>query len=110
MTPLVAGRAFEWSDVYQRRPVALVSDNFARAEWGSAAAAIGKRISLRQTGPWLDVVGVVKDVRHNGLNEPAPETVILPPIARTRQPRSWSGANAPGRRGFWTSCGGRCGR
>lgn len=82
MTPLVAGRAFEWGDVYQRRPVALVSDNFARAEWGSAAVAIGKRIGLRQTGPWLDVVGVVKDVRHNGLNEPAPETVILPPIAR----------------------------
>jgi putative ABC transport system permease protein len=82
MTPLVAGRAFEWSDVYQRRPVALVSENFARAEWGSAAVAIGKQISQRQTGPWLDVVGVVKDVRHNGLNEPAPETVILPPIAR----------------------------
>jgi putative ABC transport system permease protein len=82
MTSLVAGRAFEWGDVYQRRPVALVSDNFARAEWGSAAVAIGKRISLRRTGPWLDVVGVVKDVRHNGINEPAPETVILPPIAR----------------------------
>jgi predicted permease len=82
MTPLVAGRAFEWSDVYQQRPVALVSENFARTEWGSAAVAIGKRISPRQTGPWLDVVGVVKDVRHNGLNEPAPETAILPPIAR----------------------------
>jgi predicted permease len=82
MTPLVAGREFEWSDVYQRRSVALVSENFARAEWGSAAEAIGKRISLRQTGPWLDVMGVVKDVQHNGLNEPAPETVILPPINR----------------------------
>jgi len=82
MTPIVAGRAFEWSDVYQGRPVALVSENFARAEWGSAAASIGKRISLAQTGPWLDVVGVVHDVRHNGLNAPAPETVILPPIPR----------------------------
>jgi len=81
-TPVVAGRAFEWSDVYQRRSVALVSENFARAEWGSVAVAIGKRIRLQQTGPWLDVVGVVKDVRHNGLNEPAPETVILPPIPR----------------------------
>jgi predicted permease len=81
-TPLVAGRAFEWSDVYQQRPVALVSDNFARAEWGSAAVAIGKRISLGRTGPWLDVVGVVKDVHHNGLDAPPPETVILPPIAR----------------------------
>ncbi len=82
MTPLVAGRAFEWSDVYQRRPVALVSENFARAEWGSAAAAIGKRISQGQTGPWLDVVGVVTDMRHNGLNAPPPETVILPPSPR----------------------------
>lgn len=83
MTPLVAGRAFDWNDVHQERPVALVSENFARAEWGSAAAAIAKRISLRQAGPWLDVVGVVKDVRHHGLNEPAPETIILPPVARS---------------------------
>jgi putative ABC transport system permease protein len=82
MTPVIAGRAFEWSDVYQRRPVALMSENFARAEWGSAAAAIAKRISLGRTGPWLDVVGVVKDVRHNGLDAPPPETVILPPSPR----------------------------
>jgi predicted permease len=81
-TPLVAGRAFEWSDVYQQRPVALVSENFARGEWGSAAAAIGRRIGLGPTGPWRDVVGVVTDVRHHGLDAPAPETVILPPIAR----------------------------
>jgi predicted permease len=81
-TPRVAGRAFEWGDVYQQRPVALVSENFARAEWGSAPAAIAKRISLEPTGPWLDVVGVVKDVRHNGLNAPPPETVILPPSPR----------------------------
>jgi predicted permease len=82
MTPLVAGRAFAWSDVYQRRPIALVSENFARAEWGSAAAAVGKHIGQSRTGPWLEIVGVVKDVRHDGLNAPAPETVILPPAAR----------------------------
>jgi predicted permease len=81
-TALVAGRAFEWTDVDEGRPVALVSENFARAEWGSAAAAIGKRIGTGQSGPWLDVVGVVKDVRHNGLNAPPPETVILPPSPR----------------------------
>jgi predicted permease len=109
MTPLVAGRAFEWSDVYQRRPVALVSENFARVEWGSAAAAIGKRIGQGQTGPWLDVVGVVKDVRHNGLNAPPPETVILPPSPRqtatfvVRSKRTWtSGFLDELRRAVWS--------
>ena len=82
-TPLVAGRSLEWSDVYQSRPVAMVSENLARAEWGTPSAAVGKHIRLEQDGPWLDVVGVVKDVRHHGLNEPAPETVILPPVPRT---------------------------
>jgi predicted permease len=81
-TPLVAGRAFEWAELYQGRTLALVSENFARAEWGSAGAALGKRISTDRTGPWIEVVGVVKNVRHHGLNEPAPETVIFPPIAR----------------------------
>ena len=82
MTSLVAGRGFDWSDVYQNRPVVLVSENFARREWGSAAAALGKRIATQRTGPWNEIVGVVADVRHHGLNEAAPETVIFPPIAR----------------------------
>jgi putative ABC transport system permease protein len=91
---IAADRAGDWilskadgQDLLNNNVVPLVDHHQhllspAGAEWGSAALAIGKRIGLRQTGPWLEVVGVVKDVRHNGLNEPAPETVILPPIAR----------------------------
>jgi len=77
-TPLMAGRTFAWNDVDPARPVVLVSENLARAEWGSAGAALGKRIGPRETGPWSEVVGVVKDVHHNGLSQPAPETVIFP--------------------------------
>lgn len=80
-TPLIAGRTFDWSDVHQGRRVVLVSDNLARAEWGSARAALGRRVGSRPTGPWSEVVGVVKDVHHNGLSQPAPETVIFPPRA-----------------------------
>src|SRR5690606_14205181 len=35
-----------------------------------------------QNGPWLEVVGVVADVRHDGLSQPPPETVIFPAYAR----------------------------
>ena len=81
-TPVIAGRTFDWSDVHQRRRVVLVSENLARAEWGAAGAALGKRISVNRTGPWSDVIGVVKDVHHNGLGQPAPETVIFPAFTR----------------------------
>jgi predicted permease len=81
-TPVIAGRTFAWNDVHQRRPVMLVSENLARAEWGSAAAALGKRIGTSPTGPWSEVVGVVRDVHHYGLSQPPPETVIFPAFAR----------------------------
>jgi predicted permease len=79
-TPLIAGRTFDWNDIYKDRRVVLVSENLARAEWGSASVALGKRIGQRRTGPWSEVVGVVKDVHHNGLSQPAPETVIFPVV------------------------------
>jgi predicted permease len=80
-TPLIAGRTFDWNDVYQNRRVVLVSENVARTEWGSAPAAIGKRIATRSTGPWSEIVGVVKDVHHNGLNQPAPQVLAFPAVA-----------------------------
>ena len=80
-TQVVAGRAFDWSDVYQDRQVALVSENLARAEWGSPHAALGKRIATNPAGPWRDVVGVVKDVHHDGVSRPAPQTVAFPAVA-----------------------------
>ena len=43
-TRVVAGRDFTWDDIYGKRPMVMVSENFARESWGSAAAAVGKRI------------------------------------------------------------------
>ncbi|HEY3628738.1 MAG TPA: ABC transporter permease, partial [Terracidiphilus sp.] len=42
-TRIVAGRDFTWDDIYGLRHKVIVSENFARESWGSAAAAIGKR-------------------------------------------------------------------
>ena len=43
-TPLVAGRDFTWTDLHDRRQVAIVSENLARELWGSPAAALGRRV------------------------------------------------------------------
>lgn len=80
-TPLLAGRAFDRNDIRQRRRVVMVSENLARAEWGSAGAALGQRIGVEPAPPWSEVVGVVKDVHHDGIDRPAPETVIFPAVA-----------------------------
>jgi predicted permease len=77
-TPVIAGRTFDWNDVYQSRRVAVVSDNMARAEWSSAQAAIGARIRTNSNGPWYEVIGVVQNIRDNGPSEPAPATVAFP--------------------------------
>ena len=77
-TRLLAGRDLTWTDIYGLRPVAMVSENFARESWGSASAAVGKRIRQFSNMPWVEVVGVVQDVRHNGVDEIAPAIVYWP--------------------------------
>jgi len=77
-TNLVAGRAFTWSDVYGLRPVVMVSENFARESWGSASSAIGKRVRQFKNMPWLEVIGVVEDVRQHGVDERSPAIVYWP--------------------------------
>ena len=77
-TSFVAGRDFTWAEEYEKRPIAIISENFAREYWGSPSAAIGKRI--RETAPqeWREIVGVVSDVYDDGVDQPAPTTVYWP--------------------------------
>ena len=51
--------SYDWTDIHQKREVVLISENFAREYWGSAAAAIGKRIRANPNDPWSEVIGVV---------------------------------------------------
>jgi predicted permease len=80
-TPLVAGRDFSWADVYQRRAVALISEDLASREWGSAAAALGRHLrGGSNRDAWKEVVGVVANVHNRGVSEPAGGTVYLPAL------------------------------
>jgi predicted permease len=77
-TRLVAGRDFTWDDLYGLRPTGIVSENFARQSWGSAAAAVGKRMRQFKNMPWQVVIGVVEDVRVHGVDQDAPPVVYWP--------------------------------
>jgi predicted permease len=77
---LLAGRDLSWADLYDGRSVVLVSENMARELWTGPEAAIGKRLRTRGEARWREVVGVVADVREDGLREPAPTIVYSPSL------------------------------
>src|SRR6266704_1077425 len=80
-TRIVAGRGLTWTEVYRLRPVVMVSENLAREMWGTPSAAIGKQLREFPSMPWHEVIGVIEDVRENGVQEKAPETVYWPSLA-----------------------------
>ena len=92
-TRLVAGRDFTWSEIYGARPVGIVSEGLARELWGSAREAVGKHFQEFSSMPWHEVVGVVQDVRENGVNQVSPATVYWPSLM--------SGSFAPEKLNAW---------
>jgi putative ABC transport system permease protein len=78
--PLLAGRDLDWKDFYGRRPVALVSEKTAREEWGSPAAAMGGHVRANLQDPWREIVGVVGDLRDDGLGQPVTAAVYYPAL------------------------------
>jgi predicted permease len=78
---LIAGRELNWHDVEDPKAVALVSENLAREFWQDPKAALGQRIRPSGgAGPWREIVGVVENVRTNGLDQPPPTTVYWPAL------------------------------
>jgi len=84
-TRMIAGRDITWSDVEAGGRVAVISEDFAREIAIQPAAALGRRIRLRfdQAG-WDEVVGVVQQVRQDGLLEGAPSMVYWPALTSHR--------------------------
>ena len=78
-TRIIAGRDFTWTDLYEKRHVAMVSENLARELWGDPRAALGKRIRVGTTDAWREIVGVVEDVYDNGAREGAHHGVLAGP-------------------------------
>jgi putative ABC transport system permease protein len=79
-TSVIAGRDFTWTDLYEKRHVAMVSENLAREFWGDPRAALGKRIRVGTTDAWREIVGVVEDVYDNGVQVKPPKMAYWPAL------------------------------
>ncbi|MGA2537335.1 MAG: ABC transporter permease [Terracidiphilus sp.] len=77
-THLVSGRDLTRTDMYDKRPVAIISEAFAREYWHSAENALGKKIRVASTDDWREIIGVVQDVHDDGVDKPAPSAVYWP--------------------------------
>jgi putative ABC transport system permease protein len=67
--PLVRGRDFPHGDTVSAPGAVIINETMAKAYW-QGRDPIGTRLKLggaNSTNPWATVVGVVKDVRHFGL-------------------------------------------
>ncbi|HXR99291.1 MAG TPA: ABC transporter permease [Pyrinomonadaceae bacterium] len=66
--PLLTGRDFTRRDLPDTPQVAIVNSAFARKFWPNDNA-LGKRISFQNNNPkWYEIVGVVGNVKHRGLD------------------------------------------
>lgn len=81
--PVIAGRVLDLRDSYELNQAVMVSEDFTREYWDSPSEALGKRISTGlEAGIWQEIVGVVGDVRDNGLDRDPPATVYWPMMQR----------------------------
>ncbi|MBX5494450.1 MAG: ABC transporter permease [Bryobacteraceae bacterium] len=82
-TPLLRGRFFSDSDGPNSPPVAIINESMAQQMW-PGRDPVGKRFkvgSVDPANPWFTVVGVVGDMRRQGLEqEPIPQ--MFQPIAQ----------------------------
>ena len=77
---IVRGRGIEPADTTDSQLVALVNEEMARRYW-AGRYPIGGRFKIGGGGadrPWVTVVGIVGDVRHNGVTEPIKEKFYVP--------------------------------
>lgn len=74
--PLREGRLFNWDEANNGAAVAIINEALARKFW-PGESALGKRFKAALANadtPWIEVIGVVGNVRHFNLElEPRPE-------------------------------------
>ena len=81
--PLVGGRDFNQGDTASSPAVIIINETLAR-RLAPDGNAVGKRVRMDSHGNYLDVVGVVRDVKYGELAEKTPFFGYLPLSQRYR--------------------------
>jgi putative ABC transport system permease protein len=86
--PLLSGRELSESDTADARSVVLVSETLAKRFWPNENA-VGKRLTLTffPTGAPREIVGVVGDVKQDGLDTPEPAATLYFPAKQLSVPK-----------------------
>jgi len=74
------GRYFDKRDNENSMPVVIVNETMARQYW-PGQNALGRRFKLGDPSdetPWMQIVGIVADVRQMGLDEPVKAEMYMP--------------------------------
>ena len=79
---MVRGRYFTEDDDADKQPVAIVDESTARTYWPDRDP-VGRRVSMRNprdtaTPPWCTVVGVIKDINSDGLDQSGAPHIYRP--------------------------------
>jgi putative ABC transport system permease protein len=81
---LVRGRWFTAADTQASAPVAVINETMARTYWTDVQEVVGGRIRVgNMQNPWLTVVGIVADERHNGVTGVVKEKFFVPTVSGT---------------------------
>jgi putative ABC transport system permease protein len=83
-TPLVEGRFFSEADENGKLPVVIIDEATARRYWWPDHDPVGRRLRIRlrfgqnPVNPWSTVVGVVRNIKHDGLDVDGVPHIYVP--------------------------------
>jgi putative ABC transport system permease protein len=87
--PILQGRSFQSTDAALPGGVAIVNETMANMYW-NGRNPIGQQLRPATTKPWFTVIGVAKDVKQSGVDQPVgAETYLLVDQLATDSPTTW---------------------
>ena len=86
--PVLAGRGFTPTDTRDAPPVGIVNEAMAQVLW-PGTDALGKRVRSYGAAPWVEIIGVARNVQHQGLMIDTEPKLYLPAEKSARTMNAW---------------------